>query len=105
LPRPVSIPAWLRNEEFAGIVLDGDQIALRAAEYGPTAVGPLTVILSQPFTPELLDIVGKGVGPVGVLLFQPENVSSLAPKNRSAVTVKTSAGSYAQSGTVRSAAL
>jgi sigma-B regulation protein RsbU (phosphoserine phosphatase) len=105
LPKAVSIPPWLLNEEFAGVVLDGDQIALRAAEYGPTAVGPLTVILSQPFTPELLDIVGKDVGPVGVLVFQPERVSPLVPKSPSRLRVQTSGGNYIQSGAVRSKAL
>ena len=48
---------------------------------------------------------GQGRGAGGVFLFQPENASSLAPKNRSALTVKTSAGTYVQSGTVRSTAL
>ncbi len=63
----LTLPAWLDREEFAGIVIDHDQIALRAVNRGPTPVGELTLILSQPFTPEMLDLVGEGIGPVEVL--------------------------------------
>ena len=35
-----------------------------------TPAGDLTLVLSQPFTPELLDLVGEGIGPVGVALYK-----------------------------------
>ncbi|HEY6291655.1 MAG TPA: SpoIIE family protein phosphatase [Terriglobia bacterium] len=65
--KPVSMPPWLKRDHFAGIVLDGDVLALRAVEQAPTPLGRLTVIFSQPFTPELLDQIGQGIGPVGAL--------------------------------------
>lgn len=68
LARPFTIPDWLDADEFAGIVVEGDQIALRVVNRGPTRAGPFTLILSQPVTPEFLDQVGQGIGPVGVLL-------------------------------------
>jgi phosphoserine phosphatase RsbU/P len=104
IPKPVSMPLWLRNEEFAGMVLDGNQIALRAADQGQTPVGPLTVILSQPFTPELLDLVGEGVGPVGVLLFEQPSPGS-GRKDSGRLRLQTSQGNYVQSGTIRSKSL
>ena len=86
LSRPMTVPAWLAGEEFAGFVVDGDEIALRAVNRGPTSAGELALILSQPLTPELLDLVGEGVGPVGVLVprgaatpagFKPQGVPAL----------------------------
>ena len=64
---PVAIPEWAAKEEFAGIVLDNGHLALRSVERTPTPAGALTLVLSQPFTPELLDMVGEGIGPVGVV--------------------------------------
>lgn len=77
LAKAVAVPRWFKQEEFAGIIIDGDQIALRAIDAGQTPVGDLTVILSQAFTPELLDLVGEGVGPVGV--FVPREGTGTAP--------------------------
>src|SRR5438094_1752442 len=74
---PVTVPPWLKQEEFAGIVMDGEQIALRAADQIPTPEGDLTLILSQPITPELLDLVGEGIGPAGVLV--PPRVRAPVP--------------------------
>ncbi len=68
LPHPVGVPAWFHQEEFAGVVYDHGRLLLRSMDHGPTPVGELTVILSQPFTPALLNLVGAGVGPVGVLV-------------------------------------
>ncbi|MGD0695058.1 MAG: SpoIIE family protein phosphatase [Terriglobia bacterium] len=65
---PVTIPEWLEKRNFAGIVLDQDEILLRAVDRSRTPAGELTIILSQPITPELLDSVGADVGPVGLLL-------------------------------------
>jgi sigma-B regulation protein RsbU (phosphoserine phosphatase) len=64
-------PAWLVQEEFAGIVWDQHQLALRAAERRGTPMGDLFVILSEPFTSDLLDQVGAGIGPVAVLSAPP----------------------------------
>jgi phosphoserine phosphatase RsbU/P len=71
LPTPPTIPAWLHGEEFSGIVSDHGTIFLRTVDKGETSVGPITMVLSEPFTPELLDIVGAGIGPVG-LVFNPQ---------------------------------
>ncbi|MGO9269795.1 MAG: PP2C family protein-serine/threonine phosphatase [Terriglobia bacterium] len=68
IDKAVAVPEWLSQKEFAGIVHDRDRIQLRALDRTPTAAGELTVILSQPITPELLDLVGADVGPVGVAL-------------------------------------
>lgn len=66
-PPLVSAPAWLKTDDFAGIVLDGGQLVLRALDRRPTEEGPFTIILSQPVSPELLDQVGQGIGPIGLL--------------------------------------
>lgn len=67
MAKPLTVPAWLDTDEFAGIVADENQIALRAVARGLTPVGQFHLILSQPFSPELLDRVGEGIGPIGVL--------------------------------------
>ncbi|HLY61661.1 MAG TPA: SpoIIE family protein phosphatase [Terriglobia bacterium] len=67
LPQPATLPAWLGGAEFSGAVLDRGRILLRAVERKKTTAGVLTIIVSQPFTPELLDILGAGIGPVGIL--------------------------------------
>ncbi len=64
---PVAAPAWLSKDTFGGIVLDDNQLYLRSVERTNTPDGTLLVILSQPFTPQLLDEVGQGIGPVGAL--------------------------------------
>jgi phosphoserine phosphatase RsbU/P len=68
IDKAATVPDWITQKEFAGIVLDRNRIQLRALDRTPTAVGQVTVILSQPITPELLDLVGADVGPVGVAL-------------------------------------
>jgi sigma-B regulation protein RsbU (phosphoserine phosphatase) len=68
LEQPVAVPAWLNQEEFAGFVMDGAQVFLRAVARTRTPEGELQVVLSQPFSTELLDLVGQGIGPVGVLI-------------------------------------
>ena len=93
---PVTIPNWLEGEEFAGVVVDNGQIALRSMERTQTAAGKLTVVLSQPLTPELLDLVGEGIGPVGVLTMRPAGANLPGP------TTRTSNGTFVQTGTVRS---
>jgi sigma-B regulation protein RsbU (phosphoserine phosphatase) len=64
---PVSTPAWLEGDDFGGIVLDDNRLALRAVNRASTSLGPAVVMLSEPFTSELLDQVGQGIGPVAAL--------------------------------------
>jgi len=68
---PAAVPSWLKDNEYAGIVSDRGQLALRSVERTKTAAGQLTLVLSQPFTPELLDLVGEEIGPVGVAIPRP----------------------------------
>ncbi len=68
LARPVTIPAWLKDEEYSALIADRGRIELRAIDLGRTAAGPLKLALSQPITPLLLDQVGQGVGPVGTVV-------------------------------------
>jgi sigma-B regulation protein RsbU (phosphoserine phosphatase) len=63
---PASVPSWVKGNEYANIVDDHGQLALRSVERTVTPAGDLTLVLSQPFTPELLDLVGDGIGPLGV---------------------------------------
>ncbi|MCL5006192.1 MAG: SpoIIE family protein phosphatase [Acidobacteria bacterium] len=78
LPKFPAIPPWLRMEEFAGVVSDGGRIYLRSVDRGETPAGPITMVLSEPFSPKLLDIVGSGIGPVGIV-FNPEEQGMPAP--------------------------
>ncbi len=89
LAKAVTVPRWFKQEEFAGIVVDEEQIALRAVDGAPTPVGDLTVILSQAFTPELLDLVGEGVGPVGVFVPR-EGIANAAPPSNSGPRIQLS---------------
>jgi sigma-B regulation protein RsbU (phosphoserine phosphatase) len=65
---PSTVPRWVTGGEFANIVDDHGQLALRSVERIRTPAGDLTLVLSQPFTPELLDLVGEGIGPSGVVI-------------------------------------
>jgi len=65
---PSTVPTWLKGTEYANIVTDRGQLALRSMQRAQTAAGDLTLVLSQPFSPELLDLVGNGIGPVGVAM-------------------------------------
>jgi len=66
--RPLALPQWLTQEEFAGSVVDDGQVALRSVDRTPTPVGEVVVMINQPLTPDLLDLVGEGIGPVSVRL-------------------------------------
>ncbi|HEV2494389.1 MAG TPA: SpoIIE family protein phosphatase [Terriglobia bacterium] len=79
LKTPVTVPPWFKEEEFAGIVVDQGELALRAIEHGRTPLGDLTVILSQASTPELLDLVGEGIGPVGIFIPQERGTAAAPP--------------------------
>jgi phosphoserine phosphatase RsbU/P len=67
LSKPVIVPPWLTLDEWDGVVTEGDQISLRAVDRHDTPAGRLALILSMPLTPELLDLVGRGIGPVSIL--------------------------------------
>jgi phosphoserine phosphatase RsbU/P len=84
LAAPVTVPAWFNQQEFSGIVVDRGQIELRAIARTRTPVGDLVVILSQPFTPQLLDLVGKGIGPVGIFAPRAADEGGGAPADSSA---------------------
>ena len=76
---PAAVPSWVKGQEYANIVDDQGQLALRSVERTATPAGELTLVLSQPFTPQLLDLVGHGIGPVGVALYK--RVEPRAAKN------------------------
>ncbi|HEX5481018.1 MAG TPA: SpoIIE family protein phosphatase [Terriglobia bacterium] len=62
----ITMPPWLTQEEWAGVTTDEGKIALRAVDHVGTPAGNLALILSMPITPELLNQVGEGIGPVEV---------------------------------------
>jgi phosphoserine phosphatase RsbU/P len=99
---PLTIPAWFNQEEFAGIVVDGGQLALRSVDRGPTAAGILVAILSQPLTSELLDRAGEGIGPVGVMATRPAQSEAIQQNSESNLRITTPRGSYDQTTTVNS---
>lgn len=85
LAKTVAVPRWFKEDEFAGVVVDQGQLALRAIDHGRTPGGELTVVLSEAFTPELLDLVGEGIGPTGVIVplekgSSPSSTSPSAPR-------------------------
>jgi sigma-B regulation protein RsbU (phosphoserine phosphatase) len=96
---PSAAPTWLKGAEYANIVTDHGQLALRSVERTVTPAGDLTLVLSQPFTPELLDLVGDGIGPVGVALYK--QVEPSAAKNAK-IRVETPQGTYVPSNSINS---
>ena len=96
---PATVPSWVKNNEYAGIVSDHDQLALRSVERTATPAGELTLILSQPFTPELLDLVGEGIGPVGVALYR--EVDANEAKNAK-IHVDRAGGTYVPGNSINS---
>ena len=102
---PGPVPDWMKGEEYAGIVIDHGQLALRSMERTRTPAGDLTLLLSQPFTPELLDLVGEGIGPVVMVVTRraaTDNETRLDPSAEVHVQVKTPGATYVQSYTVNS---
>jgi phosphoserine phosphatase RsbU/P len=88
---PLSAPPWVTGKGFAGIVADEGVYALRAADREETAAGKLTLVLSVPLTPALLDRAGGGIGPVAMLLTGPRHgtAKSNGTPGRSSVRVST----------------
>jgi sigma-B regulation protein RsbU (phosphoserine phosphatase) len=91
---PSPVPRWMKGEEYANIIAERSQLALRSVERSPTPAGDLTLVLSQPFTPQLLDMVGEGIGPVGVVMTRQVNSSAAVDAT---TRVDTPAGTYVQS--------
>lgn len=77
-PNPATVPSWVKGEEFAGIISDHGELALRSMERTRTPAGDLTLVLSQPLTPQLLDLVGEGIGPVVVIETKRTDASQAA---------------------------
>jgi len=101
-PNPGPVPNWIQGGEFANIVTDGGQLALRSVERAKTPAGELTLVLSQPITPALLDLVGEGIGPVIVFVTREvERNTSLSPGLR----VESPRGTYVQSERIHSSTL
>ena len=92
LSNPVAVPAWVEGRAFAGIVLDKDELALRAVDRRRAKLGELTIICSQPFTSELLDQIGAGIGPIGLLAPQRDAPGGRPSKAKPHLTVTTSQG-------------
>ena len=99
---PLTIPPWFKQDEFAGIVMDGDQLALRSIERVPATAGGLVAILSQPITPDLLDLAGKGIGPVGVMTTRPTQSEAQPQSTKGHFHFDTPQGSYDQSASIGS---
>ena len=82
--------------------MDRGHLALRSIERGRTAAGSLVAILSQPITPELLDMVGEGIGPVGVVTTRPVQTEPSLRSSQSHLSLSTSEGVFDLSGSVYS---
>ncbi len=87
-PKPVTIPAWLKEDEYAGIVVDDGQLSLRAFDRHRTSFGELIVVLAQPFTSDLLDQVGEGIGPIGLLAPQKRPTEERSQASQSGALVQ-----------------
>jgi len=93
---PLTTPSWFDEEEFSGIVTDRGQLALRSIARVPTAAGKLVAILSEPFTPELLDMAGEGIGPVGIMTTRSPHAEALPLNSRMQAQLETAQGSFYQ---------
>jgi sigma-B regulation protein RsbU (phosphoserine phosphatase) len=96
---PAVVPEWVKSEEYANIVIDRGQIALRSVERARTPAGDLTLVLSQPLAPELLDLVGQGIGPVNVFVTRKVEPSKAMDAK---IRVETPEGTYVQRNLISS---
>jgi len=96
----LAAPVWLKNDHFAGTVMDRGELAIRVVDRCSTPSGKVTLVVSQPITADLLDRVAEGIGPVGVVITQP--ASQAARLERGAVRVTTAEGDYVTKQTVDS---
>jgi len=99
---PLTTPSWFNEEEFSGIVTDRGQLALRCIARVPTAAGNLVAILSEPFTPELLDMSGEGIGPVGIMTTRSPHGEALPLNSRMQAQFETAPGAFYQSASLYS---
>jgi sigma-B regulation protein RsbU (phosphoserine phosphatase) len=99
---PSAVPAWMTGGEYANIVADMGRLALRSVEQTATPAGVLTLVLSQPITPDLLDLVGDGIGPVGVVSYKQKGPAA-AKKEK--IVVTTSQGDYVPGDSIHSQSL
>jgi sigma-B regulation protein RsbU (phosphoserine phosphatase) len=99
---PGPVPGWVKGGEFANIVADRGQLALRSVERTETPAGDLTLVLSQPISPELLDLVGVGIGPVIVFVFRQAEPSAAA---HAKFRVDSAQGTYVQGASINSHSL
>jgi sigma-B regulation protein RsbU (phosphoserine phosphatase) len=99
---PLTVPAWFKQGEFAGIVMDGGHLALRAIDRGTAGGEDLIFVLSQPFTPELLDMVGEGIGPVGVVTTRPVQTEPALRSSQSRLRITTPEGVFGLSQSIYS---
>jgi sigma-B regulation protein RsbU (phosphoserine phosphatase) len=97
---PAAVPGWVKGEEYANIIDDHGQLALRSVERTKTPAGDLTLVLSQPFTPQLLDLVGEGIGPVDVVV--TKQVEPRAEAEAKIVVDASSGEIYVQSNSINS---
>ncbi|MGH9435354.1 MAG: PP2C family protein-serine/threonine phosphatase [Terriglobia bacterium] len=67
MQQPISEPRWLTQEEWSGFVMNRGELSLTAVNWEPAEAGRLMLILSMPVTPQLLSMVGDGIGPVAVI--------------------------------------
>jgi sigma-B regulation protein RsbU (phosphoserine phosphatase) len=97
---PSPVPRWITGAEYAGIVTDQGRLSLRSMERSRTPAGDLTLVLSQPLTPELLDLAGAGIGPVGIV--ETKRVDAPTAAASTGIRVDSAGGSYVQSRSVSS---
>ena len=81
---PLAILPGLERDQFAGMVMDKGELAIRVVDRCSTPSGRLALIVSQPVTPEFLDRVAAGIGPVGVVVTQPAGQAARPEEPRSA---------------------
>ncbi|MGA2983742.1 MAG: SpoIIE family protein phosphatase [Terriglobia bacterium] len=96
---PAAVPSWVKGEEYANIVTDQGQLALRSVERTVTPAGDLTLVLSQPFSPELMELVGDGIGPVGVVITKQAEPRAAESAR---IRVDSSGATYVQSNSINS---
>ena len=92
LSETLDVPAWLAHDQFAGMVMDNGELAVRVVDRSLTPSGRVTLIVSEPVTPEFLDRVAEGIGPVGVVIMEP--VGLTAHPAEALVRVATDDGDY-----------
>jgi sigma-B regulation protein RsbU (phosphoserine phosphatase) len=105
LKRPVAVPDWLKRdgkEEFKAVVESSRGIFLRAVDREKTRLGDLTIILSLPVTPALLDMAGNGIGPVSLLTFANSPAQQPQPEARRNIQLETPEGRFFSRGSIRS---